>query len=180
MRNSVTVCLLTCLFCLLANGISAEDGLIKDKAIESVKIGDPGDKIFTTFKSRYQIIDNTKPGATRTIILFSDKQKAATFFVDQHNQIFMIEIYKGYQTQDKIGPGSTISQAIHIYGTGSITPTDVGYLMTFKKLNGIGFLLTNNDIPKEFRNIPDDVFTPEQEEKILSFGNVHISAIQIE
>jgi len=40
-------------------------------------------------------------------------------------------------------------------------------------------LLNNNDIPRDLRNIPDDVITNKNETKILSLGKARIVRIRI-
>lgn len=169
-----------CLLCWPLQWVVAfNDVISEDGAIESVKIGDSDEKIFSTFKTRYHVSEETDPRQARTITLSRNKKTIATFSIDGEGHIFFIEVRSNYRTVENIGPGSTLSEAIGVYGNGTVSPTDTGYLVTFEKMQNISFLLNNNDIPKDLRNIPDDVFTQDQEKRILDLGKARIIAIQI-
>jgi hypothetical protein len=180
LEKSFFVLVFAFLSCLpLRDALASNDTISRDGAVESVKIGDSAKKIFSTFESRYQVIDVTKPQCARAITLSRDKNTIATFSIDGDGRIFLIDIRGVFRTVENIGHGSTLAEAINLYGGGSVTPTDQGYLVTFEKMKNISFLLSNDDIPKDLRNIPDDVFTPDQEKRILGLGKARIIAIQI-
>jgi hypothetical protein len=159
--------------------LSSETTISSDGAIESVRPGDPASKIFATFKSHYRITDETKPGSARTLTLTVGDRPVVCFSIDGDSRIFLIDVSDVYRTMENIGNGSTLAEVRHVYGKGSVTPTDQGYLVSFPKLKHIAFLLRNEDIPSNLRDIPDDVFTPRQERRILSIGNARVVGIQI-
>jgi hypothetical protein len=163
----------------LRDALASNETISRDGAVESVKIGDSAKKIFSTFESRFQVSDVTKPQCARTITLSRDRNTIAVFSIDGEGRIFLIEIRGIFRTVENIGHASTLADGMNLYGRGSVTPTDQGYLVTFEKMKGISFLLSNDDIPNELRNIPDDVFTPDQEKRILELGKARIVAIQI-
>lgn len=163
----------------LRDAWASNDTISTDGAVESVKIGDSAKKIFSTFEPRYQVGDATKPQCARTVTLSRDKNTIATFSIDGDGRIFLIDIRGAFRTVENIGHGSTLTEAINLYGGGSVAATDQGYLVTFEKMKNISFLLSNDDIPNDLRNISDDVFTPDQEKRILGLGKSRIIAIQI-
>jgi hypothetical protein len=169
----------TLLFCTFSIQSLANSHLIRNGAIDGVRVGDPAKKIFSVFNSRYIIKDTKKPGSARLIILQVGEKTVVKFSVDTNEKIFFIQVNADYVTQENIGCGSTLSEAISAYGNGNLGPTDEGYTIEFQKKQGMSFLLNNNDIPKELRNIPDDVFTADQERKIMSIWGIRILAIQI-
>jgi len=170
---------LALLFCIFTTQSLANNRTIRNGGIHGVRVGDPAEKIFSVFKSEYTINDTKGTDSARLITLQLGKKNIAKFTIDTKGKIFLIEVYADYVTQENIGCGSTLSEAISAYGKGKITPTDEGYIIEFQKKQGISFLLDNNDIPKELRNIPDDVFTPEQGKNIMSIGRIRILATQI-
>lgn len=178
-KNSKFMMVLSLLFCIFTTRSLANSRLIRNGAIHGVRVGDPAEKIFSVFKSEYTIKDTKKTDSARLITLQIGKRNIAKFSVDTKEKIFLIEVYSDYVTQENIGCGSALSDAINAYGDGKLTPTDGGYIIEFQKKKGISFLLKNDDIPKELRNIPDDVFTPDQERKIMNIGSIRILAIQI-
>ncbi|MBI4378655.1 MAG: hypothetical protein HY578_06125 [Nitrospinae bacterium] len=182
-KNVFIFIIIGLLVCFSIETVLSNKLIIKDGVIESIKIGESAKKIFSIFKSRYRIDDVTKPHSVRTITLFRDSKKVITFSIDPTDpkeRIFLIYVYSDYVTPENIGSGSTLFEAINVYGNGNIIPTDEGYMIAFNRLKGIAFLLNNDGIPKELQNIPDDVFTPEQEKKIMAFAKkIRISAIQI-
>jgi hypothetical protein len=52
-------------------------------------------------------------------------------------------------------------------------------LVYFERSKKLSFLLDNSAIPKRLRNIPDDVFTEDQEKEILRLKHVRIKVIKI-
>lgn len=173
------------LFCLLVLlqpynlPVASELNIIRDRTIESIRIGDPSKNIFTFLKSKYEIKDIKNPRSARSILLISHGEKIIEFWIDSHDRIFLINIFAHYVTPENIGVGSTLTDAVKTYGEATIEPSDPGYFVMLEKLKNIKFLLNNNDLPKNLRNIPDDVFTSEQEKRILAIGKIRISAIQI-
>lgn len=157
----------------------AGDPVIKNGAVESIRIGDSVEKVFATFGSRFQLKDLRPANAVRTVTLLRGSEKVITFSIGPDNRIVLIDIFSDYVTEEGLGKGSALSQALRAYGEAMLTPTDQGYLLTFKKFSGVGFLLNNKDIPKKLRDIPDDTFTPNHEKKILALGAIKIVSIQM-
>lgn len=54
---------------------NANDCLIKDGLINGIGIGDTKEKIFSTFSSKYQIVDEKKPNYLPTVTLHQDKKR---------------------------------------------------------------------------------------------------------
>jgi hypothetical protein len=177
-KFKIILLFLVLLFCNCAN---ANELLIKNGLINGVGVGDPKEKIFSTFSSRYQIIEEKKPGYVPTINLYQDKKKIIMFSTDpdNNNKILFIDVYDNCVTSEKIGIGSMLSDAIKVYGEGNLAPTDAGYLVYFERSKKLSFLLDNSAIPKRLRNIPDDVFTEDQEKEILRLKHVRIKVIKI-
>lgn len=176
-KLKIMLILLICIF--FSSYINATDCLIKDGAIADVGIGDTKEKIFSTFASKYQIVEKNKPNSVQTLNLYQNKRLILKFSLDADNKIIFVDAYGDCLTSEKIGIGTTISDAIKNYGKCSLTPTDEGYLINFEKTKKISFLLDNHAIPKRLRNIPDDVFTKKQEKEILNLKNVRIKSIKI-
>lgn len=173
----ITLISLICIF--LSSYVNATDCLIKDGAIAGVGIGDMKEKIFSTFASNYQIVEKNKPNSVQTLNLYQNKRLILRFSLDADNKIIFVDAYGDCLTSEKIGIGTTISDAIRTYGKCSLTPTDEGYLIDFEKIKKISFLLDNHAIPKRLRNIPDDVFTKKQEKEILKLKDIRIKSIKI-
>lgn len=171
------------LYCLILQtsyvSASSERCIIDDGGIHSIRIGDSVPKIFSVFESQYDIRDIKKPDYVRQISVLDKGKVIFEFSIDSGGKIFLIDIYGHCVTKENIGRGSTLFDAISTYGQGSLDPTDRGYYVFFEKLKGVLFLLNDDDIPKELRNIPDDALTLEEEKRILSIGKIRILAIQI-
>jgi len=172
---------LTLLFLPDSFALSISNNIISNDGIESVKTGDSVDKVFSVFKHRYQINDLNNPHIMREITISEKGHRFLSFSIDSEGKIAMIDIYAKYRTRENIGCGSTLSSIIKTYGKGHIDPTDEGYYIFFdnSKIKGVQFLLNNNDIPRDLRNIPDDVITNKNETKILSLGKARIVRIRI-
>jgi hypothetical protein len=158
----------------------ADECLINGKSIENVGIGDSVEKIHLIFETRYKITDETPPHSIRTVGLYENEKLIIKFSIGPDKKIIFIDVYNNYITSEHIGVGSTLKDAKKTYGKGELSPTDEGYLITFKKKKGFAFLLDDENIPKEFRNIPDDVFTKKHERKILRINNIAIKSIKIQ
>jgi hypothetical protein len=159
----------------LANSSSC---VVHNNQVMSIRIGDPVDKLYEKFQCGYKLNDKIMYSSTRVIEIAKNNKHLFNFYVDQNGQIFLIDIFY-CSTRENIGPGSTLDEALKVYGEGSIEPSDIGYFLTFENLKNILFLLNNELIPKELRDIPDDIFTEEAEKKILMIRNIKISAIRI-
>ena len=142
--------------------------------VESVRIGDSKAKIFPLFQSKYQIKENHT-----TVSVLKDQKIIMNFLVDDHDYIFGIDIYSDYFTEEGIGCGSTLLEAKRAYGPAKVVPTDPGYFIQFERVSGILFLLDNDDIPKVLRNIPDDVFSAEEERSVLATVDAKINRLEI-
>lgn len=158
----------------LANANATKNNIISNGEIESIKVGDSVSKIFSVFETKYQIKKEYL-----TVKLLKKGKLIVVFDLDDHEKILLIDIYAHYITEKKIGCGSKLSDLIKTYGQGKIDPADSGYFIWFERQKGIMFLLNNEDIPKELRNIPDDAIKPEDEKKIMSLKNAKISVIRM-
>jgi hypothetical protein len=171
--------ILSFLLVLLCNSANAYELLIKNGAVNGVGIGDTKEKISTTFSAKYQIVEEKRSGYMPTINLYQNKKKIAMFSIAD-NKIVYIDLYDNCITAENIGIGSTLKDALKTYGRGQLASSDQGYLVYFfEKVKKLAFLLDDADIPKELRNIPDDVITEKQEKKIFCLKNVKIKAIKI-
>ena len=158
----------------------SSDCLINNQKINGVGIGDPAEKIFSTFQSKYKIVDEKRPHSLRKVILYKENRLVIQFEItEDKNKILFISVYDNCVTNENIGIGSMLSDAVKVYGKGSISPADEGYLIDFAGAKGLSFLLDNGDIPKRLRNIPDDDFTKKQEKEIMNLKNVKIKSIKI-
>jgi hypothetical protein len=162
--------------CVLAE---SKECVIRNNAVGPVKIGDSSDKIFSFYKSAYEIKEVNKPDYARQISLFKKDKVIMNFTIGSDNKIFLIDIFDQCVTPEKIGPGSLLLDAMKAYGNRQIVPTESGYYVYFKRPKGVMFLLNNKDIPKELRDIPDDVFTSADEKRILGINTIKIIAIQL-
>ena len=173
------IILIVLIYIFFSSFANANDCLIENGKITGVGIGDTKEKIFSTFASKYQIVEKKKPNSVQTLNLYQNKKLILKFSLNADNKIIFIDAYGYCLTSEKIGIGTTISDAINTYGKCSLTPTDEGYLIDFEKTKKISFLLDNRAIPKRLRNIPDDVFTKKQEKEILKLKDIKIKSIKI-
>ena len=157
----------------------AYECVIKGSTIEKVGIGDPAEKVYSVFESRYRIIGEEKPHSVSTLSLYQGNEVIMKVSLDPDNRVLFIDAYDKCVTLKQIGVGSTLRELIKTYGKGQITPTDEGYLINFKSAKSLAFLLDDRDIPKRLRNIPDDVFNESQEKEILRLKNVRVCSIKI-
>jgi hypothetical protein len=177
MRRSIII--VGVLLILLVGSALAQNNLITNDGIEGIRIGDSANKILPYFQKPYQIIDKKEQHAARTITVLKDNRRILEFSIDDKGGIFFIDIRGVYVTKDGVGCGSTIEDAIKAYGSPSLSPEDEGYLLYFERLKNISFLLNNKEIPKELRNIPDDVFEKKDQDRILKNKKIHIRAVKI-
>jgi hypothetical protein len=94
-------------------------------------------------------------------------------------RVFLIDSTERCATVEGIGPGVTLGRAQQIYGAGKTDPTDSGYFVWFPPRGQIEFLLDQRDIPKELRDIPDDVFSADNERAILGLSQARVSAVRV-
>ena len=117
----------------------------------------------------------------RVLVARENSSKKIWFYitVDGKERAVFMDAVGPCLTADGIGIGSTFGQAIKVYGRPKVSPSDVGYLITFDKLPGVAFLLNDQDIPENLRGIPDDVFKPEHRKELLKHRGAKIVAIQL-
>jgi hypothetical protein len=152
----------------------------KDGIVEGIAVGDPMQKVFDTFSASYRVQDTTPsiPGHVKTVTVMHRNKQVITFEIE-NERVFLMHIFDEYVTAEHIGCGSTLSSARRAYGHGRLVPTDSGYLLTFKKIPWMSFLLKNGDIPEKLQGIPDDLFSEEDEKQILALGKIRIASIEI-
>ncbi len=109
----------------------------------------------------------------------STKRKWFDFSVDDHLRITTIDVEGPCLTKEGIGVGSTLADAVKVYGRPNVSPSDVGCYVGFKKLPWVGFLLSNDDLLENPCQIPDDEFTAKHERQVLKYRKARIVAIHL-
>jgi hypothetical protein len=170
---------ITILLVVPINSYSGTSEIITNTGVKSVNVGDHSKSVRAIFGAPYKVVDSKKAQWARMLVVYEKKEKILQFSVDGNDKIFLIDIFGNFKTKEGIGVGSLLSQTAKAYGKGSIQPSDSGYYVYFESYPGLMFLLNNSEIPEDLRDIPDDVITEEEENKILKLKNVKISTIQI-
>jgi len=157
--------------------------------INNIRLGGSIDQVFGAFGDKFEVseakprqpADPYVPRGPHTFDVTekSTKEKWITFQVNNNNKIILAYVTGPCTTKEGIGVGSTLGQAISAYGSPGLSPTDLGYYVGFRKIPRVVFLLSNEDVPKKLRGIPDDELAMKDEKKILANRGARIVEIRM-
>ena len=151
--------------------------------MNDIRLGTPVQTIYNILQKDFSTTEEARTKALdpRVLVARENSSKKIWFYitVDRKERAVFIDVVGPCLTADQIGIGSTFGQAIKVYGRPEVSPSDVGYLINFDKLPGVAFLLNDQDIPKNLRGIPDDVFKSEHKKELLKHRGAKIVAIQL-
>jgi hypothetical protein len=147
-----------------------------------IRLGDSKDQVLKQLANRYSVMEPAAHGQEATLIARAhdgntDKPALVVYF--RAGLVSIIDSYEQCATPEGIGPGVTLGRALQVYAGGKIAPTDLGYCVWFPPNEEITFLLDQRDVPDHLRNIPDDVFSADNERDILRLANARISAVRV-
>jgi hypothetical protein len=169
---------------LLSCSIHAEpECVVETGRVNGVRIGGPIDQALIAFQKGFEVLEE-KPKQSLDPHVFRVREKSTqkvwiTFAVNRKSKITMAYVEGPCATKEGIRVGSTLGQAIRVYGAAQLSPSDLGYYVGFKKIPRVSFLLDNKDVPKKLRGIPDDELKAKEEKKILTYRNAKIVEIKL-
>lgn len=147
--------------------------------IDGVEIGGDSSSLYYTIGKEFTLKSYKKTGTTELIVVFSDNNAIGEFQITDNNKIIQGEFTSNFVAPDGIDIRSKLGDILDAYGKGKIDPTDSGYYVWFDKLPGVSFLINNDDVPKNLRGIPDDIFKNIHEKQILKLRNASIKSVRV-
>jgi hypothetical protein len=188
MKTAVTIdhlrCLLAGVVFVLSCPIHAEqECVVETGRVNGVRIGEPIDQVMSTFQKDFEVSEE-KPKQSLDPHVFrvskkSNQKRWITFAVNRNKKITMAYVEGPCATKEGVGVGSTLGEAIRMYGSPLISPSDPGYYVGFRKTPRVNFLLDNRDLPKRLRGISDDELKAKEEKEILGYRNARIIEIRL-
>ena len=172
------ICLIVCTL-LLSNLALCAPLEIKGCSIGGVEVGGNVSSLYSMMGKKFTLKSYKKQGAAERVVVFSGDSAIGEFQVTDEGKIIQGEMTSNFVAPNGIDLRSNLGAVLDAYGKGKIDPTEAGYYVWFDKLPGISFLISNHDVPKSLRNIPDDVFTNNHERKILKLRNAKIKSIRV-
>src|SRR5712691_1027045 len=119
--------------------------------VNDIRLGTPVQTIHDILQKDFSTTEEARTRALdpRVLVARENSSKKIWFYitVDGKDRAVFVEVVGPCLTADGIGIGSTFGQAIKVYGRPEVSPSDVGYLISFDKLPGVAFLLNDQDIP---------------------------------
>jgi hypothetical protein len=161
--------------------------LVESGRVMNIRLGGSIDQLSRISKKGFEIVENKpeRPSTALvqrphlfTLVKRSSQQRWVVFAVDQNRKILEANVTGPCATRDGIGVGSTVGQAMKVYGKPDLTASDVGYYIGFPKLPGlIFFLIDSVDIPAHLRGFADDEMDLKLEKEILSHHKARIASV---
>jgi hypothetical protein len=177
--------------CLVASQASYSQPmcLVHSGRVNNIRLGDSIETALHAFQGDFDIVE-TKPERPSdpmipqgphlfTLVGKSNHQKWITFAIEDNRTIIEVDIRGSCKTKEGIGVGSTLGEAIKVYGRPLLDTSDIGYYVGFKRIPWVFFLLNDEDIPKRLRGIADDELAPKEEKEILSHHKARITEIRL-
>lgn len=159
---------------------SATSCLVTATTVGPIKLGASTSDVISALSAQYAVENATKPNSVTTLVVRARSGGNPRFVIQlTANSVFLIDSYENCKTQEGIGLSDTLAMAEEQYGEALISPTDIGYFVSFQRKSGIEFLLDEKTLPERLRSIPDDALTPQLERDIRSVSTAKIIAVRV-
>lgn len=152
---------------------------INECSIDGVEIGSNVSELYSKIGKKFIIKSYKESGTAERIIIFMKNSVIGEFHISDSGKIIQGEIISDFIAPQNINRRSSLGEIMKAYGRGNIDPTETGYYVWFDKFPSVSFLINNEDIPKNLRNIPDDALTKKQEISILKLKRARIKSVRV-
>jgi len=156
--------------------------VVRDDGVNGIALGQEIDSALAALKKDFVVVERLRKDSLDPIaFLVKERSSGKTWFVltVDRSKIVFLDIQGPCVTKERVGVGSTLGEAIKVYGRPSLSPLGGGYFVGFAAYPRLLFLLRNEDIPEALRGIPDDALSAKQTRTILAQSKARIEEMHL-